>query len=131
MSSVTPSVQELLLEVVLYRQLSEEDRQHLAAAATVERYDKGETVFREGDSAEDFFTLARGRVKVYKVMPNGRVVILEILGPSDPVGAVAAYEELEYPATAEAIEETLCIRIPKGPFFELLVSRPSLAPFVI
>ena len=127
MSSVTPSVRELLLEVVLYRQLSEEDRQHLAAAATVERYDKGEAVFREGDPAEDFFTLARGRVKVYKVMPNGRVVILEILGPSDPVGAVAAYEELEYPATAEAIEETLCIRIPKDPFFELLVSRPSLA----
>lgn len=127
MSNVTPSVEELLQEVAIYRQLSDEDREHLAAAATVVRFDKGETVFREGDPAADFFTLARGRVKVYKVMPNGRVVILEILGPSDPVGAVAAYEELDYPATAEAIEETLCIRIPKDPFFELLVGRPSLA----
>jgi len=124
---VTPEVQDLLLEVALYRQLSEEDREHLAAAATVQRFDKGEAVFHQGDSAQDFFTLVRGRVKVYKVMPNGRVVILEILGPSDPVGAVAVYEELAYPATAEAMEETLCIRIPKGPFFQLLESRPSLA----
>lgn len=124
---MTPEVLELLLEVALYRRLSDEDREHLATAATVELFAKGEVVFREGDPAQDFFTLARGRVKVFKVMPNGRVVILEILGPSDPVGAVAVYEELAYPATAEAMEETLCIRIPKEPFFQLLETRPSLA----
>lgn len=124
---MTTEVKDLLLEVALYRRLSEADREHLAAAATVERFDKGEAVFREGDPAQNFFTLVRGRVKVFKVMPNGRVVILEILGPSDPVGAVAVYEELAYPATAEAMEETLCIRIPKEPFFQLLESRPSLA----
>ena len=124
---MTPEVEDLLLEVALYRRLSEEDREHLAAAATVERFDKGEAVFHEGDPAQDFFTLVRGRVKVYKVMPNGRVVILEILGPGDPVGAVAVYESLAYPATAEAMDETLCIRIPKDPFFQLLETRPSLA----
>lgn len=124
---MTPEVEDLLLEVALYRRLSEEDREHLASAATVERFEKGEAVFHEGEAAQDFFTLARGRVKVFKIMPNGRVVILEILGPSDPVGAVAVYEEVEYPATAEAMEETLCIRIPKQPFFQLLESRPSLA----
>jgi CRP/FNR family transcriptional regulator len=125
--TVTPEVEDLLLEVALYRRLSEEDREHLAAAATVERFEKGEAVFHEGDPAQDFFTLVRGRVKVYKVMPNGRVVILEILGPGDPVGAVAVYESLAYPATAEAMDETLCIRIPKDPFFQLLETRPSLA----
>jgi len=125
--TVAPKVQDLLLEVALYRQLSVEDREHLAAAATVEEFDKGEAVFHEGDPAEDFFTLVRGHVKVYKVMPNGRVVILEILGPGDPVGAVAAYEEIVYPATAAAMGKTLCIRVPKEPFFQLLVSRPSLA----
>ncbi|MGB5160298.1 MAG: Crp/Fnr family transcriptional regulator [Thermoanaerobaculia bacterium] len=124
---MTPEVQDLLLEVALYRRLSEDDREHLAAAATVERFDKGEAVFHEGDPAQDFFTLVRGRVKVYKVMPNGRVVILEILGPGDPVGAVAVYESLAYPATAEAMDETLCVRIPKDPFFQLLETRPSLA----
>jgi CRP-like cAMP-binding protein len=127
LSTVSHEVQDLLLEVALYRQLSEEDREHLAAAATVQRFHKGEAVFRQDDAARDFFTLVRGRVKVYKVMPNGRVVILEILGPGDPVGAVAVYEELKYPATAEAMEEIVCIRIPKEPFFQLLASRPSLA----
>lgn len=126
MSTDSREVHDLLLEVALYRQLSEEDRDHLAAAATVQRFTRGEAVFRQDDAARDFFTLVRGRVKVYKVMPNGRVVILEILGPGDPVGAVAVYEELEYPATAEAMEETVCIRIPKEPFFQLLAHRPSL-----
>ena len=83
-------------------------------------------VFAEGDAASDFFTVVEGRIKVIKGTPDGRIVILEIFGPGDPVGAVAVYEELPYPATAVALEPTTCLRIPKSEFYRLLESRPSL-----
>lgn len=121
-----PPVRELLLAIPLYRRLSDEDRRQLAAVTRVETFDRGDPLFVEGEPAESFFTVVEGRVKVFKNTADGRVVILEIFGPGDPVGAVAVYEELPYPATAEALEPTCCLRVAKPDFFALLESRPSL-----
>jgi len=112
--------------VPVYRRLSEEDRAELAAVCQAQEYDRGDVVFAEGDRAEDFFTVVEGRVKVIKGTPDGKIVILEIFGPGDPVGAVAVYEDLPYPATAVAMEPTICLRLPKTDFYGLLESRPSL-----
>jgi len=123
---VQPSVSDLIQQVPLYRRLSAEDRAELATACRVENYGRGDLVFAEGDPAADFFTVVEGRIKVFKGTPDGRIVILEIFGPGDPVGAVAVYEELPYPATAVALEATICLRTPKQDFYALLERRPSL-----
>ena len=39
---------------------------------------------------------------------------------------MAVYEELPYPATAVALEPTICLRTPKQDFYALLERRPSL-----
>ena len=117
---------EWIQKVPFYRRLSDEDRAELAAVCKVHEYDRGEVVFAEGEPANDFFTVVAGRVKVIKGTPDGKTVILEIFGPGDPVGAVAVYEELPYPATAVALEPTTCLRLPKTDFYGLLESRPSL-----
>ncbi len=117
---------ELIERVPLYRRLTVEDRAELASVCRVESYSRGTIVFAEGDPGSDFFTVVEGRIKVLKTMPDGRVVILEIFGAGDPVGAVAVYENLDYPATAVALEPTICLRIPKQDFYRLLETRPSL-----
>jgi len=68
----------------------------------------------------------KGRVKVFKMTPAGKDVILEIFGPGDPLGAVAAYEERAYPASAVAIEDTSTVLIPRQAFFALLEQHPTL-----
>lgn len=123
MSSNLP---DLVQRVPIYRRLSAEDRAELAAVCDVQRYDRGDVVFAEGDEANDFYTVVDGRIKVFKGTPDGRIVILEIFGPGDPVGAVVVYEELPYPATAVALEPTICLRIPRTEFYRLLETRPSL-----
>lgn len=123
---MSQEIQTLLRRVRLYRRLSEEDRRRLAEVARVRRYPRGETLFSEGDRADVFHTLVEGRVKVFKVSPAGKDVILEIFGPEDPLGAVAVYEERPYPATAVALEDTVSILIPRHDFFDLLDRYPSL-----
>lgn len=120
------SLSDWVQRVPIYRRLSEDDQTELAAVCRVDRFDRGEVVFAEGDSATDFFTVVEGRIKVIKGTPDGKMVILEILGPGDPVGAVAVYEDLPYPATAVALEPATCLRIQKTDFYGLLESRPSL-----
>ncbi len=73
-----------------------------------------------------FFTIARGRAKVFKMTPAGKDLILEIFGPGDPLGAVAVYESRPYPASAMAMEDTVCLLNRRQDFFGLLERHPTL-----
>jgi CRP-like cAMP-binding protein len=118
--------EEVLRKIPLFRRLSAEDLAHLAAATEALSYARGAVVFAEGDPSDFFYTVARGRVKVFKVTPAGKDIILEIFGPGDPLGAVAVYEERPFPASALAVEDAVCLRTPRPVFFELLERRPTL-----
>jgi CRP-like cAMP-binding protein len=119
------SVEELLRSSTLYRNLSGEDQKRLAAVSLAKFYEKGDTIFREGDSPDFLFTIVSGRVKVVKLIPSGKEIILEIFGPGDPVGAVVAYEGRPYPASAVAIEAAECILVRRSEFFGLFERHPS------
>jgi CRP-like cAMP-binding protein len=117
---------EVLRRSTLFRRLTPEDRQRLAAIATVAQFDKGAALFHEGDGSERLYTVLTGRVKVYKVTARGTDVILELFGPGDSVGAVAVYESRPYPASAVALEPTTCVVMPRQAFFSLLEAYPSM-----
>lgn len=120
------SVEELLRSSALYRNLSAEDAERLAAVSLARTYEKGSLLFSEGDSSDYLYTIISGRVKLIKMMPSGKEVIIEIFGPGDPVGAVVAFEGRPYPASAVAIEPTLCVLVRRAAFFSLLERYPSL-----
>jgi CRP-like cAMP-binding protein len=117
---------EVLRRSALFRRLASEDRQRLAAVATVRDFDKGATLFSEGEGSDLLYTIITGRVKVFKTTPRGTDVILELFGPGDPVGAVAVYESRAYPASAVALEPTTCLLIPRHAFFSLLETYPTM-----
>jgi CRP-like cAMP-binding protein len=119
-------VHEALRAASLYRGLAEEDRRRLADVSLVKAWDKGETVFSEGDPSDFLLTVLEGRVKVVKLQPSGKEVILEIFGPGDPLGTVVAYEGRPFPASAIAVERTTCLLVRRAPFFALLEQHPSL-----
>jgi CRP/FNR family transcriptional regulator len=120
------SVLEALRSATLYRGLSEDDRRRIAEVALVKFWDRGETIFTEGDPSDFLVTVLSGRVKVVKLQPSGKEVILEIFGPGDPLGAVVAYEGRPFPASAIALDRTACLLVRRGPFFGLLEKHPSL-----
>jgi CRP/FNR family transcriptional regulator len=88
-------------------------------------YEKGEVIFREGDPAERIHFVSAGMVKIVKAA-GARDVIIEILGPGEAVGAVAAFERRPFPATAIAIEPSALLSIPEREFFQLLERRPEM-----
>ena len=119
-------MEEALRRSVLFQRLKPDDRQRLAAVASVREFEKGAMLFSEGDGSELLYTVLSGRVKVFKTTPRGTDVILEIFGPGDPVGAVAVYEARPYPASALALEPTTCLLIPRQAFFSMLESYPTM-----
>ena len=88
-------------------------------------YDKGETIFREGEPADRIHFVHIGRVKIVK-SAGSRDIILEILGPGEPVGAVAVFERRPFPAGAVTLEPSGILSIPEREFFALLEKRPQM-----
>ena len=119
----TPAV---LAQIPLFQRVDADNRQRLADVSEVRVYERGDHVFQEGDSPDFFVVVVTGRVKVYKRTPAGGDIILEMFGPGGMLGAVAVYESRGYPASAEALESTACLRIPRPAFFALLEQHPSL-----
>jgi CRP/FNR family transcriptional regulator, nitrogen oxide reductase regulator len=105
--------------------LDEDDRRALEPLCELRAYEKGARIFEEGDPANHIHFLFLGRVKIVKTASD-RDLILEILGPGEPVGAVAVYERRPFPATAVALEPCGVISIPSREFFSLLEKRPEI-----
>jgi len=113
--------------IPLFQALKSTERESLRPLVRITAYEEGEVIFREGDPGLAFHFVLGGRVKVQKAAADGRDLILEIFAPGDPVGAVAAYEERPYPATAVAMEAASILSLPRQQFFALLAANPLLA----
>jgi len=105
--------------------LTAEDRAELSPLCELRAYEKGATLFDEGQPAVFIHFLFVGRVKIVKAAPD-RDLILEILGPGEPVGAVAVFERRPFPASAIALEPSGTISIPEPEFFSLIEKRPDI-----
>jgi CRP/FNR family transcriptional regulator len=126
MSGTVEEVDALLGMTPVFQKLAPGDRLTVAAVAAIRQYDKGEIIFEQGAPSDVFYTIASGRVKIFKRFASGKDVILEVFGPGDPLGAIAVYDGRPFPATAAALEETACVVIPRTVFFTLLEQHPSL-----
>lgn len=123
---MTSSTRDMVGTVPVFRFLGERERDEVARVATVQLYGRGQPVFAEGTPSEFFFAIVRGRVKVFKVTPTGKDVIISIFGPGETFGAVAVYRELDYPASVSAIEDCVCLRIRREDLFRLLETNPAM-----
>lgn len=115
---------DILRGVPVYSRLSDADLAALAGNMATKLYTRGQLIFLEGDDANSFIAVVRGRVKVFRALASGREMILAILGPGDPVGIVAVLQEIPYPASAAALQDTVCLRLPRPELWRLL-GEPS------
>jgi CRP-like cAMP-binding protein len=111
--------------IPFFSALRPDDRAALEPFCRMRGFEKGDVIFREGDAADRIYFIHAGRVKITK-SAGDRDIILEILGPGEAVGAVAAFEQRAFPASAAAIEPSELLSIPERDFFQLLERRPDM-----
>lgn len=118
---------DILARVPGFEGLPREDLEKVESIAIVRKYRKGEVIFSEGDDGDGFFVVVKGRVKVLKVSPEGKEVILHVCGVGDHFGQVAVYAGRTFPAGAEALVETELLFFPRQAFLELISREPNVA----
>jgi CRP/FNR family transcriptional regulator len=106
-----------------FRRLSREGLERLRTVLRERRLPRQRTVFREGQPAEFLWVLRRGQVRLGKTSPNGRVITLEVVGAGEMFGALPAEV---YPATAEAVIDSVAWCVPRRVVAGLVAERPEL-----
>lgn len=93
----------------------------LAEIAQRRRFVKGETIFLEGQETAGFYLVEEGRIKVFKLSPDGKEHILHIIEPGFSFAeACIFFEERTCPASASALEDTQTIFFPRDALTEEL-----------
>jgi CRP-like cAMP-binding protein len=98
----------------------------LGALGREERVRARDYVFMEGDPARWLCLVKAGRVRIVRHGRAGREVVLEILGPGEVFGGVAALEQRPYPASAQASEPSVIVKIPADAVRSLADRFPSV-----
>jgi CRP/FNR family transcriptional regulator, dissimilatory nitrate respiration regulator len=113
--------------IPLFQGLPGKQLAELARIIVDRKYKRGEVLFSEGDEASGFFVLLSGRLKIFKLSPDGKEQILHFVDPGDPFAEVALFAGSRYPAHAEAIKESRAVFFPRAAFQKLIKSDPNLA----
>jgi CRP/FNR family transcriptional regulator, nitrogen oxide reductase regulator len=111
----------------VFADLPAPDLDALAQAAREEPCAPREYVFHEGEPAAWFCLVRTGRIRIVRHAPSGKDVVLELLGPGEIFGGVAVLERRPYPASAQATEPSVVVRVPADTVLGLAERRPSIA----
>jgi len=116
-----------LQAVPLFAKLPEKQRQQIAGIAVSRAYAKGDIIFAENDFASGFYAVVSGRIKIYKLSPEGKEQILHVFGPGDVFGEVVVFAGKKFPAYAEPLEPATVLFFPRDGFVNLIRTDPDLA----
>ncbi len=88
---------------------------------------KESVLFYEGDETKHLFLLTKGIIKLYKVTSHDKEVILKYFRSNELIGEVANFEEMDYPATAQAFTDIEVLRIDFEELKKIILKQPDLA----
>lgn len=114
----------------MHQLLSEDERARLSTIASIERFAKGEEIYRAGNRADAVFNIVSGIVKTYKPAGDGNDGdhISAFLFPQDVLGLS---EEGHYLNSAWAISSVVAYKLPIEPLWRQLSNDAALELHVI
>ena len=111
----------------LFSGLPMEDLMAITAFLVALPLAKGDYLFHEGDSAEGFYVVQSGSIKIHRNNALGKEQIIAVFRSGQTFAEAALAGKGGYPADAVAIEPSTVLLVPKADFVELLRHRPELA----
>ena len=111
----------------IFQGLSREYLEDISSIVIEKTFRRGEIIFSQGDEGTGFYVAIAGKVKIFKLSPEGKEQILHIFGLGEPFGEVPVFAGSSFPANAEALEKTKVFYFPRQDFVDLIRRNPSLA----
>jgi len=92
----------------------------------------GEFLFNRGDSANNIFLVNKGKITLYRLMPNGEQKVFKVFMAGGVIAEMAVFMiPREYPMSAKADQQTTLTCYSYRSFKRLFIANPKLSLQVI
>jgi CRP/FNR family transcriptional regulator, cyclic AMP receptor protein len=115
----------------LFAELDDRELASIAAVAKTRRYAKDDVVFHADESGDVFCLIKEGQVKVTMISPEGKEIILSLLGTGEFFGEMALIEDEPRSATVVATEALELVTIWRSDFLQILAENFSITKKVL
>jgi len=107
--------------------LSPAEIKMLAARTVRKQFTAGELLFSEGEPCSGLHVIARGKVRIFKISPNGREQVLAVNVPGESVAELPVFDGGPFPASAMAIEDAEIAFISRRDFNAFCLEHPEVS----
>ena len=111
----------------IFKGLSPDDLEKVAAITVIKSLEKGQYLFHEGDPASGFYIVQTGAVNIHRVTAAAKEQVIHIFRAGESFAEAALASESGYPADARVIESSQILLVQKAGFLDLLRRQPELA----
>jgi CRP-like cAMP-binding protein len=115
----------------LFAELDDRELASIAAVAKTRRYAKDDVIFHADESGDVFCLIKEGQVKVTMISPEGKEIILSLLGNGEFFGEMALIEDEPRSATVVATEALELVTIWRSDFLQILAENFSITKKVL
>lgn len=124
---MTPEYRDIARRSMLLSSVPDETAEAVIGAAHVRRFDRGATIFLQGEKASAIYIVADGWVKLYRIAPSGTEAVVGVFTKGRSFGEGVAFRNLTYPVAAEAVTECTLIRIEADSLLRQIRESPEVA----
>ena len=123
-------MQTKLKDIYLFKNLCDDTLNRIAKFTSPVKLLKDNILFYEGDESKYLYLLTNGIVTLYKTASNDKEIVMKYFHPNELIAEVANFDNIPYPATAQAFTDSEVLKIDFEKLKEVIYSDPELS-FVI
>ncbi len=122
-----PADWEIVKSTPLFGAMSSQTAEVLVGNTVPRLYEKGTTLFLQGEPAAAFFIVVDGWVKIYRTTPDGLEVVLHVFKSGETFAEAAIFLGGRYPASGETVSPSRLLKVDGSNFRARIAERPELA----
>jgi len=116
---------------ILFSSLPGDLTDTLLERAAANAYERGTTIFLQGDPAVSVYIVLDGWTKLFRISPNGTEAVVGVFTRGRSFGEAAAFRGDVYPVTAEAVTDCRLLQVSTALILETMKSRPELCTAIL
>lgn len=111
----------------IFSGLKEKELQEIASSLIESHASAGKIISFQGEEARFVYTLAQGIVRIRRLSPMGREIVIHYLGPGRIIDPASAVSGNTYTITADALTNVIVYAMPLEDFRQMLEENKQLS----
>ena len=126
------SIKSYVTSIIYFEGITRDELEYIIENSILQTFSANEVIFLEGNPAEGLWIVEAGRVKIFKLSPDGNEHILHLLGPGKTFNDIGALDGGNNPANATALSAEVHVwLVPSDIITQVLMQNPKVALNVI